>query len=135
MFQRTQWSPMGAEPLSEAMAAPPAAMTPTMQIFVSLPIVSTEGKFVKLEVKGNDTIESVKAKIEDQEGIPPDQQSLFMAGTKLEDGCTLSEYNIQHGGVLVCQLTNKDESDIDAEDVEDASLRHSEYLADLARGK
>lgn len=67
-----------------------------MPIFVN----TQTGKNITLDVEPTDRIEDVKAKIQDKEGIPPEQQQLIFGSTELEDGNNLSDYNIQKESTL-----------------------------------
>ncbi|WP_417667870.1 ubiquitin-like protein [Roseibium sp.] len=108
------------------MAAPAAAM----QIFVNVP----PGTLITLDVEANDTIENVKAKIQDKEGIPTSQQQLSFASQVLHEGYTLADYSVQKEDTLVLAvLPSASKVDTDGEKEQLKSVVEVQIRSDLRK--
>ncbi len=78
----------------------------TLDIQAQQIFISVRGKHVTLEVEPTDKIEDIKLKIQDKEGIRPENQLLIYAGKVLEDGNTLQDYSIQKDSTIHLEIKN-----------------------------
>ena len=70
---------------------------------MNINVVGLNGPF-SLEVDRSETVENLKARIQNHDGLPVDQQRLIFSGRQLEDGRTLADYNIQTGSTIYLQV-------------------------------
>lgn len=96
-------------------------------------VITTYNKTVTLDVEGSDSIENIKQKIQDKEGIPPDHQFLYYGNVLLQDERTLIDYGIQELDTLYLRPDPKivEDSARKARDAAAAQRRQQEFLSVL----
>uniref|UniRef100_A0A3B4ETV3 Ubiquitin-like domain-containing protein n=1 Tax=Pundamilia nyererei TaxID=303518 RepID=A0A3B4ETV3_9CICH len=71
---------------------------------LTVTVIAVNGSKFELEVESDDTVESLKLRIKEKDGTPPDQQRIINEGRELTDGHCLSDYNIQHRSIVYVTL-------------------------------
>jgi len=94
---RNQAAPAG---LRRRRAEPPAISRPVQRLAFEIIIKQQTGSETTIRCSASDSIDNIKHKIQEKEAIPPDEQRLIFGSRQLEDGCTLSDYNIQNGATV-----------------------------------
>ena len=67
---------------------------------MTIKVKTLTGKEIEIDIEPSDTVERIKERVEEKEGIPPVQQRLIFGGKQMSDEKTARDYNIEGGTVL-----------------------------------